>query len=410
MLVEYLSKFFAKRLYFKLLIYGLLVQFISLFRNYPSDHPCGKVLEINSVMSVLINCDSAIYMKDAQNPIRLFNGESVYQDRPLPTLLVAFISKLWHILHLPDYYREFQGNSGQIFTYSLITYVNFLVLNIVIFSLTCWLGIKSLEHLRHSLKVSSEIFISTAFILVTLISMNEISKTFFWTPGSQVLNLLLPIYAFYLTICSYSNFTTKFYSCQILAVTILLFSYAFFVILLVPLLLIKWGKFTYKLFLCFVPIVAYLTYPFFIIQAGGVYNNFAVGYRRVYVWVIDAYQDDLLPGKISEFLFYFLKSIPMIPFICLLIALIYSILVPKYTKLDFRHELIIISVHIFLIAFYGYYSRRLTFPIIIILILVVIKLFLSLKIELQHKFLQIGLPVMLFITYGSWIFTSGPLV
>ena len=133
-MVKYLSKLFTKRLYLKLIIFGLLVQIISLFRNYPSNHPCGRVLDINSAMSVLINCDSAVYMKDAQNPVRLVNGESVYQDRPLPTLLVATLSKFWHFLNLPDYYRDVQGNSGQIVTYSLITYVIFLALSAAIFS------------------------------------------------------------------------------------------------------------------------------------------------------------------------------------------------------------------------------------------------------------------------------------
>ncbi|MFM7979907.1 MAG: hypothetical protein ACKPKO_11385, partial [Candidatus Fonsibacter sp.] len=84
----------------------MFIQIISLFRSYPLDHPCGRVLDINSVMSVLINCDSAVYMKDAQNPIRLVNGESVYQDRPIPTLLVAMLAKFWHFFNLPDYYRE----------------------------------------------------------------------------------------------------------------------------------------------------------------------------------------------------------------------------------------------------------------------------------------------------------------
>ena len=410
MLVKYLTKLFSKRLYLKLIIFGLFIQIISLFRSYPLDHPCGRVLDINSVMSVLINCDSAVYMKDAQNPIRLVNGESVYQDRPIPTLLVAMLAKFWHFLNLPDYYREVQGNSGQIVTYSLVTYIIFLALSAAIFSMACYVGLKSLFRFQQKLNIPNEIFINTAFIFVIVVAMNEITKTFFWTPGSQMFNLLLPVYAFYLITYNYKDISYKFYFSQILIVSILLFSYAFFIILLVPLVLAKWNKLRNRLLLCSVPIIAYLSYPFLLNQFGGTYNNFAVGYRRMYIWVIDAYKQGNFFEKISEFLGYFFESIPVLPTILILIALTSFTLVQKNLHLDFRNELFLIFVHILMISFYGYYSRRLTFPIVILMLLVIIKLFFTLKSGSQKRILQLGLPVLVPIVIGSWIFTLGPLV
>jgi hypothetical protein len=409
-LVKYLTKLFSKRLYLKLIIFGLFIQIISVFRNYPSDHPCGRVLDINSVMSVLINCDSAVYMKDAQNPIRLVNGDSVYQDRPIPTLLVAIFAKFWHLLNLPDYYREVQGNSGQIFTYSLITYVIFLALGAGIFSMACYIGLKSLNQLRRKLNTPNEIFIISAFIFNIVVAMNEITKTFFWTPGSQMFNLLLPIYAFYLITHNYKDITFKFYISQILIVSLLLFSYTFFIILLVPLVLANWNKLRNRLLLCSVPIIVYLSYPFLLNKFGGTYNNFHIGYRRMYIWVIDAYKQDKLFEKISEYLGYFLESIPVIPTTLILIVLLTFTLMKKNINLDFRSEIFFISVHILMISFYGYYSRRLTFPIIIFLLLTLIKLFFSLKSSGQKTILQLGLPVLVPIVIGSWIFTLGPLV
>ena len=410
MLVKYLTKLFSKRLYLKLIIFGLFIQIISLFRSYPLDHPCGRVLDINSVMSVLINCDSAVYMKDAQNPIRLVNGESVYQDRPIPTLLVAMLAKFWHFLNLPDYYREVQGNSGQIVTYSLVTYIIFLALSAAIFSMACYVGLKSLFQFQQKLSIPAEIFISSSFIFVIVIAMNEITKTFFWTPGSQMFNLFLPVYAFYLITYNYKDITYKFYFSQILIVSILLFSYAFFIILLVPLILAKWNKLRNRLLLCSVPVIAYLSYPFLLNQFGGTYNNFAVGYRRMYIWVIDAYKQDKFFEKISEFLGYFFESIPLLPTILILISLTAFMLMQKNLHLDFRNELLLIFVHILMISFYGYYSRRLTFPIIILMLLVIIKLFFTLKSGTQKRILQVGLSVLVPIVIGSWIFTLGPLV
>jgi len=409
-MVKYLSKLFTRRLYLKLTIYGLLVQIIALFRNYPSNHPCGRVLNINWAMNVLINCDSAVYMKDAQNPIRLINGDSVYQDRPLPTLLVAALSKFWHFLNLPDYYRDVQGNSGQMVTYSLITYVIFLALSAAIFSFTCYLGIKTFFQFRQTFNIPNEIFISTAFIFVTVIAMNEITKTFFWTPGSQMFNLLLPVYAFYLISGDNKTITNKFYLTQILIVSLLLFSYAFFVILLIPLILMKWNRLRYRLLLCFIPVLSYLTYPYLLNQLGGVYNNYAIGYRRMYVWVIDAYKQNVFFEKLSEYLGYFLKSISVIPTIILLIAFTIFFLMEKNTKLNFRGELVLISVHIFMISFYGYYSRRLTFPITIFLLLVILKMFFALRSNARYKILELGMPVVVLYNLISWAFTLGPLV
>ena len=409
-MVKYLSKLFTKRLYLKLIIFGLLVQIISLFRNYPSNHPCGRVLDINSAMSVLINCDSAVYMKDAQNPVRLVNGESVYQDRPLPTLLVAVLSKFWHFLNLPDYYRDVQGNSGQMVTYSLITYVIFLALSAAIFSFTCYLGIKSLFQFQQKLNIPNEIFISTAFIFVTVISMNEITKTFFWTPGSQMFNLLLPIYAFYLISGGNKTITKNFYLTQILILSLLLFSYAFFIILLIPLILMKWNRLRYRLLLCLIPVLSYLAYPYLLNQFGGVYNDYAIGYRRMYVWVIDAYKQNLFFDKLSEYLGYFAKSIPVIPTIILIIAFMAFFLMQKNIILDVRRELVLIFVHIIMISFYGYYSRRLTFPIIILLLLVILKMYYALRSNARYKILELGMPVVVLYIFISWAFTLGPLV
>jgi hypothetical protein len=409
-MVKSLAKILARRLSLKLILVGLSIQLVSLFRNYPSDHPCGRVLEINSALSVLINCDSAVYMKDAQDPIRLFNGESVYQDRPFPTLLVSFLAKIWHNLSLPDYYRQIQGNSGQTVTYSLATYIFFLILSAAVLSLTIFVGIKSLSLIQQKLNVPHDIFVSIALVFVLVISMNEITKTFFWTPGSQMFNLLLPVYLFYLTFFSYQSVSTKFYLFHVLVLILLLFSYAFFIILLVPLLLAKWGKFRHRILLTSLSSLLYLSYPFLLNIFGGEYNNFAVGYRRMYLWVLDAYSQGILYIKLDEYFGYFLKSIPIIPTITLLIALIIFTSRTKSVRLPFRSEVIIVFAHILMISFYGYYSRRLTLPILILLFLISIKKFFCLKNHEQYKVLQSTLIVVLIFLTGSWVFTLGPLV
>lgn len=100
----------------------------------------------------------------------------------------------------------------------------------------------------------------------------------------------------------------------------------------------------------------------------------------------------------------------MIPTIILLIAFTIFFFMEKNTNLDFRSELVVISVHILMIAFYGYYSRRLTFPITIFLLLVILKMFYALRGNARSKILELGMPAAVLYIFISWAFTLGPLV
>jgi two-component system OmpR family response regulator len=46
MILSSLNKVFAKGTYIKLTMFALILQVVSLFRNYPLNPPCGRVLEI----------------------------------------------------------------------------------------------------------------------------------------------------------------------------------------------------------------------------------------------------------------------------------------------------------------------------------------------------------------------------
>ena len=273
MILSSLNKILAKGTYLKLIIFALSLQLVSLFRNYPLNPPCGRVLEITKGIGVLINCDSAVYMKDAQSPSRLFNGESVYQDRPLPTLLVSIFAKIWHFLNLPDYYRDIVGNSGVVVTYSLVTYVLFLLLSASILSISCWLGIKTFSNITSKFNLNNQSFIFIVFIFTILISMNELTKTFFWTPGSQMFNILIPVYLFYLLQFAYITVSTKFFMLNICVLVLLMFSYAFFILLVIPIVLLGWRSYKLRILVLAASVLVYALYPIVLRLLGGIFNN-----------------------------------------------------------------------------------------------------------------------------------------
>lgn len=409
MILSSLNKVFAKGTYIKLTMFALILQVVSLFRSYPLNPPCGRVLEITKGVGVLINCDSAVYMKDAQIPIRLFNGESVYQDRPLPTLLVSLFAKIWHFFNLPDYHRDIVGNSGVVVTYSLVTYVLFLLLSAIILSISCWLGIKTFSNITGKFNLNNQSFVFSAFAFTILISMNELTKTFFWTPGSQMFNILIPVYLFYLLQFAYNPVTNKFFIINVCIFIVLLFSYAFFILLLIPLVLLGWKNYKLRLLVLATSVLIYATYPILLRLLGGTYNNFAIGYRRLYVWVIDAYFDNEFVDKISWFLTLFLKTFPIIPIIFSLIILILFVN-HKNNLRAIKLEFFVLIVYIFMLAFYGYYSRRLTFPIIIFVLLMILKMYMRYPKKISSTQISLAFGAIISITLFSWLFTNGPLM
>jgi len=413
MILNRLNKILAHGVYFKLILFSFILQLASLFRSYPLDHPCGRVLNITRGMEVLINCDSAVYMKDAQSPSRLFNGESVYQDRPLPTLLVSVFAKLWHFLDLPDYYRNIIGNSGIVVTYSLVTYAFFLILSTTILGLTCWLGIKTFDIIFAKFEIDKDNFALIAFLFTILVSMNEITKTFFWTPGSQMFNLLIPVYLFYLTQFANTSVSTKFFMVNILVFLLLLFSYAFFILMVIPLVLLRWRSFILRVAVVAGSTLIYAIYPSLLSLSGGTYNNFAIGYRRMFVWVFDSYFDSQLIQNLAENFLQFVNTFPIIP-ILIIVFVIFKIAYQNDSSLTFflsvKSEFSVLLSYTLILGLYGYYSRRLTYPIVVLLFIIILKIYIriSKQLSIKKESFAVGL-ILLFVTY-SWVFTSGPLM
>lgn len=408
MILSGINKILARGTYIKLIMFTLILQLISLVRNYPLNHPCGRVLELTKGVRVLINCDSAVYMKDAQSPSRLFNGESVYQDRPLPTFIVAMVAKAWHLLGLPDYYRNIVGNSGLVVTYSLVTYVLFLILSTNILSISCWLGIKTFSNISNRFDIDNEYFTFIAFAFTVLISMNEITKTFFWTPGSQMFNILIPIYLFYLLQFAHTPVSMKFFMLNTFLFMILLFSYAFFILLIIPLVLLGWKNYKIRIIILTVVISIYASYPMLLRLAGGTYNNFALGYRRLYLWIFDAYLNHEFLNKIEQYLTLFMKTFPIVPTILGVITIV--LFVYKYSVKVVKLEFLTLFFYSMTLAFYGYYSRRLTYPIIIFFFLMMFKMYISNPKKVAPVEFSLASSLFILVVLYSWLYTNGPLI
>jgi hypothetical protein len=99
----------------------IFVQSFSFFRSFPTSPVCGRVINVFADLHVLINCDSAVFMKDAQDPSRVFDGKSVYQDRPAHSVLAWILAMTMKLFGLPNEAREVVGTSGQTTIYGTLS-------------------------------------------------------------------------------------------------------------------------------------------------------------------------------------------------------------------------------------------------------------------------------------------------
>jgi hypothetical protein len=179
--------------------------------------------------------------------------------------------------------------------------------------------------------------------------------------------------------------------------------------LLIPLVLLGWKNYKLRLLVLATSVLVYATYPILLRLLGGTYNNFAIGYRRMYVWVIDAYFNHEFVSKVNQFLTLYLKTFPVIPIIISLIVMLLFINYKKNLSMIIL-EFFILLIYTLTIAFYGYYSRRLTFPIMIFLFLMILKMYMRYAKKISSPQVSLAFGAIISITLFSWLFTNGPLM
>jgi hypothetical protein len=391
-----------------------MIQGISLLRNYPTDPACGRVLNVFWNFNVLINCDSAIFMRDAQNPVRLFDGQSVYQDRPAHAAIVWIIGSFLKLIGFPNQAREIIGNSGVATTYESVFYVSFLLLNIIILYAAVFLAIQYVT-INNSKSNKTNSFNVKAITLL-IVAANELTKTFFWTPHSQMFNVLLPVLALTM-ICNRNRINNlKSFLFSTLLVFGLMFFYPIFGILFSTLLFARYANLLRRFRLLLIFIILYLLYSKIISLIGGTYSNFQKDHYRQYVWVIDSIIKGDLQEKLVANIRLFFSTFPLFPSI--LVGLTVAFLLYVYAKsrrttLEFKSNLLpylfFLLLYIITLALMGFYSRRLTLGVYIYIELLLLKNSASILNERYQRTWYLATSMLILTLIGSWVWTNGPL-
>ena len=389
-----------------------VIQLISLFRTLPADPACGKVQSLGHGAHVLINCDSAVFMKDAQNPKRLFNGQSVYQDRPLYASLNWLISTPLIHLGVPNKEIVVTGNSGVPTSYSEIFYLTYLLINFCILMLAVFLMIKWVKTtgIWREYRTLNLLIIANLLLILTA---NELTKTYFWTPHSQMFNLLLPCYALYLGAISgrLCNRRTLYFHATLIGIGLLF--YSLLGILYYFIVTASGIRRRIRIQAVLFSLIPWLLFPLSVKALGGTYRSIALSKYRLFIWLLDGiqnrtfFQDIIHNGRV------FLRTLPVTPLIIVFLsaACLSAFGARKFTVHSLvKSEKIRFSLLYFtFFAALGYYARRVTLGPIVFIELLLFSLVLNGLKGKWDPYIKAALLLLFVFQLGSWVFTMGPM-
>jgi hypothetical protein len=390
----------------------LAIQIISLFRTLPSTAACGRIKDLGHGAHVLINCDSAVFMKDAQNPERFINGTSVYQDRPLYGTLNWVISETLIKVGIPNHTIPIVGNSGSTTYYSEIFYFGYLIINFAILGAAVLLILESTRKDRRS-SGSKIVSLLATFNLVLLVSANELTKTFFWTPHSQMFNLLLPAMALFL-IQNRNRFSNwKFSALTVSTIGVLLFFYSLLAILFVIVIFaVRQGRLR-RLTISIAAALPYLLWPFLVGLLGGSYHNINVTRYKEFIWIYYSAVDGTLVQRFISNEYAFTKTLPCIPIAGILIAFIFWFDRNRANKpseiLSRSPKFAFFLVYIFIYSLMGYYARRVALGPIVFAETIAFTTTLSLMRSRNERIRIVLLATFGLIQIAFWVLTCGPM-
>jgi hypothetical protein len=394
---------FAKFLTF----FVIVAQFFNLLRSYPAYQNCGRRVEIGNYLSTFINCDSSVFMKDAAIPSRMISGESVYQDRLLFVFLAILLSRLFSII-VPEQFIEVIGNSGDSFVYSTSNYMAFVSLNFLVLMLSIVLLYKLFQS-RVSHSILGLLSFTTALFFIAL---NETTKTYIFTPHSQLFNILLPVWIIFIISRLSDKLTLERFYLALIATLFLSLNYKLFVIAYVPFFYFS------KSFSSRMPMYSSLLAAFstillpriFIESLGGNFRNYDISHQRVFIWWLDVLRGDSPSSWIFGTIQNFVLSIPIIPTSLLLLGIVLSITTFKIDGFRLAKRELIATFIVFsaFLMVLGFSARRLSFALISLpIIWVLLNLEYS---RTKNTYLNWILGFLILLQLILWATTSGPLV
>jgi hypothetical protein len=338
----------------------------------------------------------------------------VYQDRPAHAFLAWASGSILRLIGFPNQTREILGNSGTGTQYESVFYISFLLINYLTLVIAVLLAIKFVTDDQFQKKSVSSF--STQLIVILIVAANELTKTFFWTPHSQMFNILLPVLALVMISRRSKIDTFKAFFATGISVFCLMFFYPIFGILFSVLFFATYSTLLRRCALISIFTLGYLSYPRIISFFGGNFSNYAIDQYRQYIWIYDSLAKGDFLERLHVNLGVFFSTFPLFPsiFVVATVAfLVYMSAISSGSKVELKRTvlpyLLFLLLYVLTLSLMGYYSRRLTLGVLIFLELSLLKgalIFLNNQFQKTQNIVKY---LLITVLIGSWVWTNGPL-
>jgi hypothetical protein len=398
--------------YIVLLIFGVLTQVVSILQKpkeqiSDSANPfCNFYITKLNFLHVHLDCDAQYFLLDSQNPLRILNSQTPLQDRPLHTFVVFIVSRILEALGIPEGPIVYLGDDGIPQTYNLLNYALFIAINTMILVISIALVLRVM--LSNQLLNTKHVLLPTVIALI-LIVQNPITREFFWTPHSQMFNILVPCILFYM-LQSEFIVTKRNYLLILFAIAFGLFMYPSFYIIL-PIFIVKCFRSLgwLRAVLSLLSLVPKLLWPTVLGVFGTKYVDWPVTYHRRVIWIKDAYDQKILLSETSRRWTEFMHSLPItwtLIFIILIAIGIYSFAVSNKSNSlmqskQLRDSLMVLGIYALGTFVNGAYGARFTTGLIILFGLLTLKV--ATRLTKAPKFWWIPCISILFLNFSFWL-------
>ena len=339
--------------------------------------------------------------------MRTLNGQSPLLDRPLHSFIVFILSKVFSLVGIPAGPIPYLGEDGIPQTYNLLNYAIFIGLNAIILFTSMLLALKVMLRSRVTDNIYSKIVIVASLVIIV---QNPITREFFWTPHSQIFNVLIPCLIFYLLQETFVITKKSYLVLMALISTLLLIYPTFFVV--IPIFFIKTlrslGK--TKAILISLATLPKLLWPSTLGFLGGNYYDISIQSNRRFLWVIDSFKSESLTKDLARNGSLLLQSLPGLWVIVFLIIVILGLLGVATQQARsgflknqyFRDSVLVFSIYFLAIALMGEYFPRFSTGPVVLLALIILKEALVIgKITRYQSLLYLAL-----ISANSWFWVS----
>lgn len=377
-----LFKVSSKWLYVLILAIVLFLSPLLLFQSHSvgEEADCSSRIIYNQDFYLPFNCDACDFLYASENYQRLWwEKEHLRQNRPLHIVTVHYIGNMVKSLGMANFFtvpNDFIGGDlkfkiddcryhilndiGRLWPY----YIGYIILNFFILTLAIYLFCLSIRVMTGYNTIIDVLLISAALCL------NQVTKSFLFTPHSQMFALLsmtLAIYA--ITLLSNQLFSNVRLMVFSLILGILMLYYGSFIYIIPAMILflilnteIKQLKlkFLIKLLLMVIIfIIPTLIYIFYLNFKGLEYFNIEIKYRQ-FVWVIDALKSGNTLSVFREKWTGFLSTFNLL----ITTGFLTFILILSLKLKDIKHNrgyIVIYIIYLIFTYFMGYYKSRITF-------------------------------------------------